>query len=212
MMRMSKMTGQQLVDFCRSKLGTSYVYGMKGSVMTAANYAYLKRTYGKLVWNSDEDKIGKVCVDCSGLISWACGVKLGSSQWMERANVKQPISSIKDAPVGALVWMNGHIGVYTGLRNGVPYYIAADGSAYGVREVPLSRNRFTHWLLVSGVFDYETEDEEVVEKCKIIIDGKEHVADRILKDGTNYIKIRDVAAAMGYDVTSKGNVAVLTRK
>ena len=211
-MRMSKMTGQQLVDFCRSKLGTPYVYGMKGSVMTAAKYAELKRQYGKLVWDSDRNKIGKVCVDCSGLISWACGVVLGSSQWMERASMKQPISTIRDAPVGALVWMRGHIGVYTGLKNGVPHYIAADGSAYGVREVPLSRNRFTHWLLVEDVFEYEKGDEEVVEKCKIIIDGKEHVAERILKDGTNYIKIRDVAEAMGYDVTSKGNVAVLTKK
>ena len=212
MMRMSKMTGKELVAFCRSKLGTPYVYGMKGSVMSAAKYAELKRQYGKFVWDSDAAKIGKVCVDCSGLISWACGVVLGSSQWMERASVKQPISTIKDAPVGALVWMKGHIGVYTGLKNGVPYYIAADGSAYGVREVPISRNRFTHWLLVEDVFEHERGDEEVVEKCKIIIDGKEHVADRILKDGTNYIKILDVAAAMGYDVTSKGNVAVLTRK
>ena len=209
---MAKMTGKELVAFCRSKLGTPYVYGMKGSVMTAANYAYLKRTYGKLVWNSDEDKIGKVCVDCSGLISWACGVKLGSSQWMYRANVKQLISSIKDAPVGALVWMQGHIGVYTGLKNGVPYYIAADGSAYGVREVPLSKNRFTHWLLVSDVFDYETEDDEVVEKCKVIIEGKEHSASGILKDNTNFIKIRDVAEMFGYNITGKGNVVVLTKK
>ena len=212
MMRMSKMAGKELVAFCRSKLGTPYVYGMKGSVMTAAKYAELKRQYGKLVWDSDAAKIGRVCVDCSGLISWACGVMLGSAQWMERASVKQPISTIKDAPVGALVWMKGHIGVYTGLRGGVPYYIAADGSAYGVREVPLSRNRFTHWLLVETVFEYEKGDEEVVEKCKIIIDGKEYTAERILKDGTNYIKIRDVAAAMGYSVSSKGNVAVLTRK
>lgn len=209
---MSKMTGKELVAFCRSKLGTPYVYGMKGGVMTAANYAYLKRTYGKMVWNSDADKIGKVCVDCSGLISWACGVVLGSAQWMERASVKQPISTIKDAPVGALVWMKGHIGVYTGLRGGVLYYIAADGSAYGVREVPLSKNRFTHWLLVETVFEYEKGDEEVVEKCKIIIDGKEYTAERILKDGTNYIKIRDVAEAVGYNVSSKRDVAVLTKK
>ena len=209
---MAKMTGKELVAFCRSKLGTPYVYGMKGSVMTAANYAYLKRTYGKLVWNSDEDKIGKVCVDCSGLISWACGVKLGSGQWMYRANVKQPISSIKDAPVGALVWMQGHIGVYTGLKNGVPYYIAADGSAYGVREVPLSKNRFTHWLLVSDIFDYETEDEEVVEKCKVVIEGKEHSALGILKDNTNFIKIRDIAEIFGYNITGKENVVVLTKK
>lgn len=56
------------------------------------------------------------------------------------------------------------------------------------------------------------EENEVVEKCKIIIDGREHTVDRILKDGINYIKIRDVADAIGYEVTSKGNVAVLTKK
>ena len=56
------------------------------------------------------------------------------------------------------------------------------------------------------------EDEEMVEKCKIIINGKEHIVDRILKDGINYIKIRDVADAIGYEVTSKGSVAVLTKK
>lgn len=58
----------------------------------------------------------------------------------------------------------------------------------------------------------EKEESEVVEKCKMIINGKEHTVERILKDGTNYIKIRDVAEAIGYDVTSKGNVAVLTKK
>jgi len=67
-------------------------------------------------------------------------------------------------------------------------------------------------LLVNDVFDYGTEDEEVVEKCKVIIDGKEHIAERILKDGTNYIKIRDVADAIGYNITSKGSIAVLTKK
>ena len=55
-------------------------------------------------------------------------------------------------------------------------------------------------------------DDEVVEKCKMIINGKEHTVERILKDGTNYIKIRDVADAIGYSVTSKGSVAVLTKK
>lgn len=212
---MSKMTGKALVDFCRSKIGTSYVYGAKGKVLTEANYNYLKKTYGDLVWNSDRSKIGKICVDCSGLISWACGVQLDSSQWMQRAKAKgtmYPISTIRKAPIGALVWMKGHIGIYTGLRNGTPYYVAADGSAYGVREVPLSKNNFTHWLLVNEIFDYETEDDEMVEKCKIIIDGKEYTAERILKDGTNYVKIRDLANIIGYDITNKGSVAVLTRK
>ena len=55
-------------------------------------------------------------------------------------------------------------------------------------------------------------ESEVVEKCKMIINGKEYTVERILKDGTNYIKIRDVADAIGYSVTCQGNVAVLTKK
>ena len=137
---------------------------------------------------------------------------LGSGQWKARATKINPISTIEKAPIGALVWMQGHIGVYTGMKNGHPYYVAADGSAYGVREVPLRCNKFTHWLLVEDVFQYEMRDDEVVEKCKMIINGKEHTVERILKDGINYIKIRDVADAIGYEVTSKGNVAVLTKK
>ncbi len=209
---MPKMTGMELVAFARSKIGTPYVYGMKGTVMTLANYNYLKNQYGKMVWDSDVKKVGQVCVDCSGLISWACGVVLGSAQWFERANVKRPISSIKDAPLGALVWQKGHIGIYSGTKNGIPRYIAADGSAYGVREVPLSRSGFTHWLLVEDIFSYEMEAEEVVEKDTIIINGKEYEVNMIRKDGVTYIKTRDLAQAEGIEVGSKGRTPVIAIK
>lgn len=56
------------------------------------------------------------------------------------------------------------------------------------------------------------EVDEVVEKSKIIVDGKEIAVDRILKDGTNYVKVRDLAAALDLDVSNKGNIAVLTHK
>ena len=62
------MTNYELVEFAKSKLGTPYVYGMKGSVMTLAKYNQLKQMYGNLVWNSDRNKVGKVCCDCSGLL------------------------------------------------------------------------------------------------------------------------------------------------
>lgn len=210
---MSKMTGKELVAFCRSKIGTAYVYGMKGKVMTEANFQYLYNTYGNSkVPYSDHAKVGKVCVDCSGLISWACGVVLSSGQWMNRANVKQPTATLKQAPIGALVWMDGHIGVYSGMINGVHHYIAADGSKYGVREVPISQNRFTHWLLVEDVFDYETEEEEMVEKDTIIVDGKKHEVNMIRKDGVTYVKTRDIAELVGYQVSSQGKVPVLTKE
>lgn len=53
--------------------------------------------------------------------------------------------------------------------------------------------------------------EEVVEKAKMIVDGKEVTVERILKDGTNYIKIRDIAAALGYEVGNQGSTAVLRK-
>ena len=56
------------------------------------------------------------------------------------------------------------------------------------------------------------EVDEVVEKSKMIIDGKEVPVDRILKDGTNYVKVRDIAAALDLEVSNKGNIAVLNHK
>lgn len=206
-----KMTGKELVSFCRSKIGTPYVYGMKGKVMTEQNYKFLKNTYGKMVWLSDREKIGKVCVDCSGLISWACGVTLGSGQWRARATKINPISTIEKAPIGALVWMQGHIGVYTGMKNGYPYYIAADGSAYGVREVPLRCNKFTHWLLVEDVFQYEMRDDEVVEKDKVEVFGKVVTMKLIRKDGRVYPDIREFCAAVGLEIDNKGRMPVVKK-
>lgn len=58
----------------------------------------------------------------------------------------------------------------------------------------------------------ERIEDEVVEKSKMIVDGKEVAVERILKDGTNYVKVRDIAAALGLEVSNKGNIAVLTTK
>ena len=49
----------------------------------------------------------------------------------------------------------------------------------------------------------------MVEQAKLIIDGREFVVDRILKDGTNYIKIRDIADVLRYEVSSKVEQAKL---
>lgn len=55
-------------------------------------------------------------------------------------------------------------------------------------------------------------DVEMVEESKIIINGKEKKVKRILKDGTNYIAIRDIADNLGYEIGNKGNIAVLNKK
>ncbi|MCQ4727412.1 C40 family peptidase [Anaerotignum faecicola] len=200
------MTGKELADFAESKLGVPYVYGMKGGVMTLEKYRELKKLYGSLVWESDINKVGKVCCDCSGLISWATGIMLGSWQLYEKAVKREPINTVNDAPIGALVWKKGHVGVYVGKGE----YIAEDGSAYGCRRGVIKNMGFTHWLLMDYI-DYEGGNE-MVEDIKVIIDGKEINAKRILKDGSNYIKIRDIAEKMGYGISSRGNIPLLTRK
>ncbi len=56
------------------------------------------------------------------------------------------------------------------------------------------------------------EDEEMIENSVIIVEGKEIPVRRILKDGTNYIAIRDIAEAVEYGVSNNGNIAVLQKK
>lgn len=60
--------------------------------------------------------------------------------------------------------------------------------------------------------DKKTGDDEMVEQSKIIVNGKEIAVKRILKDGTNYIKIRDIADALGYTIGNNGSIPVLVKK
>ena len=56
------------------------------------------------------------------------------------------------------------------------------------------------------------EDDEMVEESKLIIDNKDVKVRRILKDDTNYVAVRDIAEALGYNISNKGNIAVLSKK
>ena len=148
-------TNKGLTDFAASKLGTPYVYGMKGAVMTRSKYDWLKKTYGRdMVWDSDVKKVGKVCVDCSGLISWYTGKIKSSSMFKAEAKAMHPISTIEEAPIGAAVWRKGHIGIYVGKG----YAIEARGSAYGVVKTKIAKRDWTHWFLLNDI-TYEAAKE-----------------------------------------------------
>lgn len=157
-------TGKGLVDFCLSKLGMPYVYGMKMQLMTIAKYKELKRLYGSMVWDSDINKVGKICCDCSGLITAYTGKIIGSSMMKTQAKETRSISDINNAPVGAILWQNGHVGVYMGLINNKHMYVAEDGSAYGCRTNEVKKARFTHYLLMNDI-DYSDN----VQKVQVII-------------------------------------------
>ena len=195
------LTNIGLVAFVKSKLGTPYVYGMKGAVLTAEKYLELKKLYKDLVWDSDKNKIGKICCDCSGLISWYTGQERSSTQYKLKAKEIHSISCINTAPIGVAVWQQGHIGIYIGDGK----YIAADGSAYGVRINEIKNSKFTHWFKIC---DIEYIDSPLVEQSKIKINGKYYTVSRILVNGTNYIKIRDLEQA-GIKISNENDIAVL---
>ena len=52
----------------------------------------------------------------------------------------------------------------------------------------------------------------MITRVKMIVDGKEVEVERILKNGVNYVKIRDIAAALDLKVSNKGNIPVLESK
>jgi cell wall-associated NlpC family hydrolase len=141
-----ELTNLGLVDFVKSKIGVPYVYGAKMELLTKDKYQSLKKQHGKNVWDSDSTKIGKICCDCSGLISAYTGIVRGSAQYKEMAAISHPISTVASAPIGALVWKDGHVGVYIGDN----CYIAEDGSQYGCRKAKLPAS-FTHWFLCADI-------------------------------------------------------------
>lgn len=223
-MEMADLTAKGLVAFAKSKLGTAYVYGMKGEVMSLEKYNWLKATYGSAVWDSDKNKVGKVCVDCSGLISWYCGSKYlyGSSDLYSKATKRGLIKDIADAPVGAALWRKGHIGVYIG--NG--QCIEARGSAYGTVQTKVSERDFTHWLVLPWI-DYTVQEATIVTpttpakttatatattkavtttQIDIILNGVQKQVAAINKDDFNYVKLRDLAddqIVVDYDSVKK---------
>lgn len=72
-----------------------------------------------------------------------------------------------------------------------------------------------YWVKGDGLQKFRKHVEEVgevVTDSYMIVDGKKVPVQRILKNGTNYVKIRDVAKALDLEVGFQGNIATLSRK
>ena len=205
---MSK-TANGLIKFAKSKIGTPYVYGAKGEKMTLTKIQQLRKMYGSnAVWYSDDKKAGKVCVDCSGLISWYTGIVRGSGQYKSTAVKVIPISQRTNAHIGWACWMNGHIGIYLGNDR----YIAADGSAYGVRIAKLSQNRFTHLLKLCDI-DYGSGTSSAVKEDAKPSGGHYNAAVDFTycvqtTDGTKYKAVVNLQSYAGVKGKPIANVAI----
>lgn len=152
----AKLTGKGLAAFAKSKIGTPYVYGAKGAdgVFTSQRLNTLSKAYPSMFTASYIAKakkyVGKVCTDCSGLITWYTGKVLGSAQMYSTASKRIPISQIKKVPVGAVLWKSGHVGVYIGDGK----VVEAKGINYGTVETKVSSTPWEYALLFNYI-DYD---------------------------------------------------------
>lgn len=147
------VTRDELVAWCKSKLGTPYIYGAKGEVMTQAKLNSLAASYPSTFTTSYINKakkyIGQRCCDCSGLISWKTGIIRGSSNYKNTATESYPISQLSEDHIGWGLWRSGHIGVYIG--NGE--VIEARGIDYGTVKTKVASRNFTHVIKLCDI-DY----------------------------------------------------------
>jgi hypothetical protein len=154
---MNKLSGKELAVFALGKIGTPYVYGAKGAdgKFTEARLNWLSKNYPSMFTTAYIAKakkfIGKVCCDCSGLISWYTGKLLGSAQLYSAASKRGLIKDISSAPIGAVLWKSGHVGVYIG--NGL--CVEEKGIDYGCVKSYVSKTKFTHYLLFDWM-DYDS--------------------------------------------------------
>jgi hypothetical protein len=161
-MRMSKNVSG-LLAHCKQALknNVQYVYGAKMKVLTYAEIKALQNTYGKsYIWDSDLNKAGKLCCDCSGLISSYTGVARSSSSYADTATASATIAQLKadwSKYVGWGIWLKGHIGVVSDTEG---YYYAMDGSARNMVHLPISKNSWVKVIKLKDI-DYAKEVTKV---------------------------------------------------
>lgn len=152
---MDKLYGYELALSARDKVGTNYIYGYKYTKATQEGVNRLARQYPNVFTSSYLNKIkkkgmiGKLAVDCSGLISQYTKKMLGSSQLYAQAYARLPIAKWKDFAIGTVLWKSGHVGVYLG--NGL--VAEAKGIDYGTIVSKITDTKWAYGLTFSWI-DY----------------------------------------------------------
>lgn len=188
---MSTLTGEGLALHGKSKKGTPYVYGTKGAhgVLTQTRLNTLAKSYPNMFTSSYLNKakklVGKVCTDCSGLVSWYTGKEISSSQMYSQAYARLPISEWKKFAIGTVLWKQGHVGIYLG--DGL--VAEATGIDQGTIISKISDQKWTYGLTFSYI-DYNII--EPVSSTQISYKGENPYTepDSLIKKGQTGEKVK----------------------
>lgn len=144
-------TATDLINHCEKaiKEDWQYVFGAKGKVLTNEQIKKLQDRWGKYcVWDSDvETKGGKICCDCSGLISSLTNIERNSQGYFDTAVEIKSINERNSSMKGWGIWKKNHVGVYDG-NDG---YYAMDGSERNMVHNNLNQNSFTHIIKLCDI-------------------------------------------------------------
>lgn len=223
-----------------TKYKTTYVWGGCGMPITSATVADKLHQYPRENVNfcaTAKTLIGKnawmfdcVCTIKSILWGWSGqfnkyyggatylsnGVPDVSADCMIQL-CKDVSTNFSTLSVGEALWLPGHIGVYIGnglavectpaWKSGVQVSAVGNiGAKAGYPTRSWQKHGKMPWV------SYDNSKVDVHKTGKIIVDGKEYAVDVILQNGTNYIKVRDLAEILGLKVSNKGAIAVLNTK
>lgn len=162
----SGLTGNGLAQYAISKLGTPYFYGMKMETLTNTKADTMHRLYPDVVNDAylkkakEKGLIGRVCVDCSGLIGAYRHKQIGSAKLYSTASKRLPMDKLDDFAIGVVLWKKGHCGVYIG--NG--YCVEAKGINYGTIKSKVLSTNWTCGLTFDDIsYSYDK---------KIVAEGK----------------------------------------
>ena len=156
-------TGNGLVNYARSKVGTPYFFGAKMEILTNSLMATMHRLYPGTVTDSymrkakEKGQVGKENTDCSGLPGAYREKQLGSAQLYQTAYARLSIKDYKKWANGVLCWRSGHVGVFAN-ENGEYVVYEAKGIDYGTVRSIFNPTKWTCGLTFSDI-DY-TYDEK----------------------------------------------------
>lgn len=152
------LTGQGLVEHAKSLLGTPYFYGSKLKILIESFMMSMHKAYPNIVTSQyiqkarNKGMVGKVCVDCSGLISSYTKKVLGSAQLYSQAYTRLPISQYQNFAIGTVLWRKGHVGIFSKEDN--KYFVyESKGIDWGVVKSVFDSSKWTCGLTFSWI-DY----------------------------------------------------------
>ena len=144
-------TSSELIDHCEKAITENwqYVFGAKGTILTKEQIKAKQDRWGKYcVHDSDiETKGGKICCDCSGLISSLTNIERNSQGYYDTSIIQKSIEERDASMKGWGVWKKNHIGIYDG-NNG---YYAMDNSDRNMVHNNLNQNSFTHIIKLCDI-------------------------------------------------------------